>query len=86
MRPKVALGLDVGERRIGVAVADSAVRIASPLVTLEVDGHELERLRQIIEEREIDTIVVGLPRNQQGDETAQSQAARTFAERLKEFG
>lgn len=85
MKPEQVLGLDVGERRIGVAFADTETRISVPLTTLDVDGQELDGLKNLVHERRIDTIVVGLPRNQQGEETAQSKLARGFAESLKSF-
>ena len=41
------VALDVGERRIGVAVADTAVRIAVPYDTVEVDGNEIKQRVEI---------------------------------------
>lgn len=78
--------LDVGEKRIGVAVADSAVRIAIPLTTIEVNGSEIQEISQIISTEEATTIVIGFPRNQQGEATAQSAYAERFAEQLVDFG
>lgn len=79
---KSILALDVGEKRIGVAIGDTAIRIAMPLETLEVDGTELERIAQFVVDEDIDTIVVGYPRNQSGDPTAQTQYAEAFAKQL----
>lgn len=75
---EVILGLDIGERRIGVALADSIGRIASPLVTLTVDGTEIIRLQSLMLEHEVTRLIVGLPRNLSGEETKQSQAIRQF--------
>lgn len=75
----VALALDVGERRIGLALGDSIGRIATPLTTLLVDGSEVAKLEHLIKEHDVTELVIGLPRNQQGDETKQSQAVRQFA-------
>lgn len=75
----VLLGLDVGERRIGVAVGDSIGRLASPLTTLEVDGLEMVRLQRLMLEREATAFVVGLPRNMSGEPTAQTEYIRQFA-------
>jgi putative Holliday junction resolvase len=81
------LGLDVGEKRIGVALGITDVRLASPLVTLAVDGTEIAVLQTIIREHAITDLVVGLPRNQSGEETAQSAYVRRFAaERLVPLG
>jgi putative Holliday junction resolvase len=74
--------LDVGEKRIGVAVADAAVRIAVAFDTIEVDGDELKKIAEIVIREGAKTIVVGYPRNQQGETTAQTQYVETFAEQL----
>ncbi len=83
MSSHALIGLDVGEKRIGVAVADLGVRIAIPFDTLVVDGSELEQLARIINEEGADTIVVGYPRNQQGEPTAQTRFVETFAAQLE---
>jgi putative Holliday junction resolvase len=76
------IALDVGERRIGVAHADTGVRFPVPYGALDVDGFELERLREIIAELEPALIVVGYPRNQSGETTAQTESVKKFAEKL----
>lgn len=85
IRNQHLLGLDVGERRIGVAIADSAVRIAIPYDTLEVDGSEIKAIAELVVREHIDTIVVGYPRNQQGEATAQSLHSETFADQLRDM-
>ncbi|HSW78288.1 MAG TPA: Holliday junction resolvase RuvX [Candidatus Chromulinivoraceae bacterium] len=79
---KSILSLDVGEKRIGVAVGNTAIRIAMPIDTLEVDGTELERIAQLVVNEDVDTIVVGYPRNQSGEPTAQTRFAEAFAKQL----
>jgi len=74
----VLIGLDVGEKRIGVALADDTVRIASPLQTIVVDGTEREVLHALIANRSADTVVVGYPRNQAGEPTAQTRYVEEF--------
>ncbi|MBQ6130105.1 endolytic transglycosylase MltG [Candidatus Saccharibacteria bacterium] len=76
------LGLDVGEKRIGVAKADSSVRIAVPVGMLPVDGTEFERLIRFVKIQNTDVIVVGMPRNLQGEETRQSAFVRDFVKTL----
>jgi putative Holliday junction resolvase len=78
---RVILGLDVGERRIGVAIGDSIGRLSSPLTTLDVDGLELVRLQRLMLENEVSDIVVGLPRNMSGEETKQTESIRQFVVR-----
>lgn len=76
------ISLDVGTKRIGVAAADTTVPIAMPLTTLEVDGQEVARILQLASERSVEKVVVGYPRNQSGDSTAQTGYAEAFAARL----
>jgi len=77
--------LDVGEKRIGVAVADNAVRIAVAYQTIEVDGNEIQAIAELVVSEGVDTIVVGYPRNQSGEATAQTAYVQAFAERLTDL-
>ncbi|MGV9001566.1 MAG: Holliday junction resolvase RuvX [Candidatus Saccharimonadaceae bacterium] len=83
MSSRTFVCLDVGEKRIGVSVADISVRIAIPLTTIEVDGSEIEAIAKIVIEESPEAIILGYPRNQQGEATAQTHYVETFAERLK---
>jgi len=85
MKTKSYVCLDVGEKRIGVAVADSSVRIAVPFQTIEVDGTEIEKIAEIVVREDADTIVVGYPRNQSGESTAQTNYVELFAQRLEDI-
>lgn len=76
------MALDIGERRIGVALANDDVKIAVPYDTLEVDGTEITQVAQIFALETIDTIVVGYPRNQSGEPTAQTAFTQAFVARL----
>ena len=76
------LALDVGERRIGVALANSVSRLPGPLTTLINEGDIAEAIKQLVAEHQAAAIVVGLPRGLQGQETAQTQIVRQFGERL----
>ncbi len=86
MSSKSLIALDVGEKRIGVAVADDSVRIAVPFETIEVNGDELEAIAKIIVEQSADTLVIGYPRNQQGEATAQTSYVENFAKQLEGMG
>lgn len=77
------LALDIGEKRIGVAQADSEVRIAFPLCTILVDGLEKNRLREIVSEAVPSVLVIGYPRNQSGEPTAQTREVERVANELK---
>jgi putative holliday junction resolvase len=80
------IGLDIGERRIGVAVSDPSGRVATPLVVL--DARALARdpspLRRLFADYEVEEVVVGLPLTLAGEEGRQALAVRTMAERLVE--
>lgn len=77
------LAIDVGEKRIGLAQADTQVRIALPYDTIEVDGNEVVNINQLVLSEKIDTLVIGYPRNQSGETTAQTRKAEEFADKLK---
>ena len=78
------IALDVGTVRIGVAVADSIVPIAMPYATVSVDGEEIERIKNLVSSENIETIVVGYPRNQAGDTTEQTGIVEAFAHKLQD--
>lgn len=78
--------LDVGERRIGVALAETAVRIAVPYDTIDVDGSEIRQIAEVVVREGAQVIVVGYPRNQQGEATAQSAYVEAFAAKLEDIG
>lgn len=80
---KQLLALDIGERRIGVARGDTGVRLAIPLTTLVVDGTELERIKQLIADERAEVLVVGYPRNQSGEATAQTHYVESVAAQLE---
>jgi UPF0755 protein len=80
------IGLDIGEKRIGVATVDTSVKVAVPLKTVIVDGTEIEQIQQIMKDEDTKHLVIGLPRDYKGEETAQSKIVRTFADKLKAAG
>ncbi len=78
------LALDVGEKRIGVARADSCTRIAVPVGYVAVDGSEWQEIARIAHLSSTNFFVLGLPRSNDGNETAQSLYVRNFAKTLVE--
>ena len=80
------IGLDVGEKRIGVAIADTSVKIAIPHSTILVDGSELDQIVKLMKGEGTSLLVVGLPRNSKGEETAQTKVTRLFATGLQSRG
>jgi putative Holliday junction resolvase len=82
---KTIICLDVGEKRIGVALADTGVRIAIPYDTILVDGSEIKSIAELYIKESAGKIVVGYPRNQQGEATDQTSYVENFASQLSEF-
>lgn len=81
------VSLDVGERRVGVAVANTLARLPRPLMTLERGDSFWSRLEELLAAESADVLVVGLPRSLDGHDTAQTTASRKFAKELEErFG
>jgi putative Holliday junction resolvase len=79
------LGLDVGSRRIGIAVSDPLGITAQGLETLQRKNkrQDLERLGLIIREYDVKEIVVGLPLRMSGAEGTQAEKMQEFAEELR---
>lgn len=77
------LALDVGHVRVGVAYANSIARLPRPLTTLAHNETLWGSLDTIITEEQIGYVIVGLPRNLQGDDTAQTVSARAFADEVQ---
>jgi putative Holliday junction resolvase len=79
------LALDHGTRRIGVAVSDETKTIAQPLeyIPAEPFADFLARLKKILAEKEIDFILLGLPRNMDGSYGPAAQKVQAFAAVLK---
>ncbi len=85
MNKRTLIGLDVGEKRIGVSVADTGVRIAVPFMTIEVDGDEIQTIAEVVSKEGADVLVLGYPRNQSGEATTQTDYVEKFAERLTDL-
>jgi putative Holliday junction resolvase len=81
-----ALGLDIGKRRIGVAVSDPLGLIARPVETLRAVSlnADVERVAELARELEADLIVIGDPLHMSGDPGAMSNRAHRFGEKLAE--
>lgn len=79
-----ALGLDLGHRRIGVAGCDGTGLIATGLTTIRRTSFakDMEILRQIVTERQVETLVVGLPYTMKGEVGTQAQRTQKLAHRI----
>lgn len=82
------LCLDVGEKRIGVAVSDLLDLTAQGVETIWTRGHErdADRVLELCKQYETDRVLCGLPRNMDGSEGFQAERVKAFASRLREMG
>jgi len=78
------LGLDLGEKTIGVASCDPDRRVATPVLTIRRTKFtaDVQRLAELAAERNAVGIVLGLPRNMDGTEGPRAQSTRAFARNL----
>lgn len=84
MQMKRVLGIDNGDVRVGVAISDELGFMAHPLETIDVRRTgAVERLRELAAERDVETIVVGMPRNMNGSHGPASEKAAKLAAELR---
>ncbi len=79
------LALDVGEKRVGVALCDETQTLARPLLTLKraSKNEDFARLMAVCREHAIERIIVGLPRTLHGEEGPQARRVRRYAAELQ---
>ena len=79
-----ALGLDVGQKRIGVAGCDGTGLIATGLMTIERQSFksDVAQLQSIVQERQVQVLVVGLPYSMNGSFGFQAKQVQKFAQRV----
>ena len=77
------MALDVGERRIGVAVSDETGVIATPVATVHRDTGDLAEIARLVAAWEVDRLVVGLPTGLSGREGPQAASVRAYAAALE---
>lgn len=79
-----ALGLDLGHRRIGVAGCDGTGLIATGLTTIRRTSFakDIEQLQQIVDQRQVQTLVIGLPYTMDGELGTQAQRTQRLAYRI----
>jgi putative Holliday junction resolvase len=85
------LGLDLGTKTLGVAISDELGWTAQGIETMKIDEEQgqfgLERLRELIHQYHVETIVLGFPKNMNGTVGPRGEASQRFAEMLKQhFG
>lgn len=77
------IGLDLGKTRTGFARGNDRAKIAEPLDTVDTPGVE-NKIKEILEDTQLAGIVVGLPRNLDGNDTDQTRWVRAHTDELKE--
>ncbi len=76
------LALDIGERKIGIARANTVACLPEPLVTLPNDDEFATQLTQLLAEHDVSEVVVGLPRGMDGQTTQQTHYVKDFVNKL----
>lgn len=81
---RALVGLDLGDKTIGIALSDRLGATATPVETIKRRKFTLdaERLLQIVTDRDVGAILLGLPRNMDGSEGPRCQSTRAFARNL----
>lgn len=80
------LGIDYGDARVGVAITDSLGITAQGLQTIHHNGNDkivLKQLEQIIDEKQVNVIVIGMPYNMNGTQTERAEKTKQFIHKLK---
>ncbi len=79
------LGLDVGDRRIGVAICDETQTLARPLLTLHRTSkkEDFAKIAALCREHAVEKVIVGLPRTLRGEDGPQARRVRRYAAELQ---
>jgi putative holliday junction resolvase len=79
------LGIDYGSKRTGVAVSDTAGRVAVVKETIELGSQQgvIDRIKEIIVQDSVDVVVIGRPTNMSGEGTQQTETVDRFVEKLR---
>ena len=79
---KRLLGIDYGEKRVGIAVTDPLRMFAYPLKTILNDSKFWENLKSVFEEFEVETIVLGYPLKENGERSSSTELVEKFKDEL----
>ena len=81
------LGLDFGDKTIGIAVSDKTKTIATPILTIKRESilKDINRLKSIINEYDVGGIVIGLPLSLDGGENERTRKVRDFDNELNKY-
>jgi len=79
------LAIDYGTKRTGLAICDSAETISSPLKTIHGQKELIKKIAEVIEAENVEAVVLGLPLNMTGSESAQTRLVLEFGKQLEGF-
>ncbi|HXX41278.1 MAG TPA: Holliday junction resolvase RuvX [Chthoniobacterales bacterium] len=77
------LGIDFGQARIGLAISDELRFLAHPLQTIPSNSSSVNKIAEIVRDRRVEIVVVGIPRHMSGKVGAAANAALEFTDRLR---
>ena len=79
------LGLDFGDKTIGIAVSDKSKTIATPIITIKRKGilKDIEKLLSILKEYDVGGVILGLPLSLDGNENERTKKVRKFSQEIK---
>lgn len=83
------MGLDVGSKTVGVAISDPLGWTAQGLEIIQINEHKeefgLDRMSELVEEYQVESFVIGLPKNMNGTIGERAEASIAYGEKLKEL-
>ncbi len=77
------MGIDYGLKKIGIALTDQSGTFASPFTTIK-NENTVKKIRNIVEEKDVEMIVLGIPSDSEGRDTVQSKRIRNFCTKLRD--
>ena len=77
------LGIDLGQARIGLAISDELRLLAHPLETIPANKDSVKKIAEVVRDRKIDKVVIGIPRHMSGEIGAAANEALEFATKLR---
>jgi putative Holliday junction resolvase len=80
------LGIDFGEKRIGLALSDPTLTIAQTYKTMHFESTKIliQQIAELVEELQIDKLILGLPLTMKGSDSEKTTQVRTFGEKLSQ--
>ena len=77
------LALDIGDRRVGVAVSDPSGKLARPVTTVKRTGRDFQVITDLVAEHAVDRVVAGYPSNMDGSVGAQARRVESYVDGLR---